>query len=65
MTDQERALADEGIERIKAAILRGVANGRPIDESTNAHVDAVFATWPKAAAVMAARIAELTQGGTR
>lgn len=61
LTDHERALADEGIERLEAAIIRGIAAGIPAQESIDRHIDAVFATWPAASLVMAERMAELRE----
>jgi len=61
LTDNERALADEGIERLEAAIIRGIAAGVPAQESIDRHIDAVFANWPAASLVMAERMAELTK----
>lgn len=61
LTDHERALADEGIERLEAAIIRGIAAGIPAQESIDRHIDAVFANWPAASMVMAERMAELSE----
>ena len=61
MRNEDRDLADEGIERLEAAIVRGVQGGMTWKESINVHIDAVFATWPAAAALMSARMVELTE----
>lgn len=61
LTDHERALADEGIERLEAAIIRGIAAGIPAQESIERHIDAVFDAWPAASMVMAERMAELSE----
>lgn len=60
LTQNERAMADEGIERLEAAVLRGVARGISVSESVDRHVDALFETYPGAAAVIFERMAELT-----
>ena len=60
LTDSERAMADEGIERLEAAILRGVSRGISVEEATDRHVDALFETYPGAASVIFERMAELT-----
>ena len=61
MTNKDRDLADEGIERLEAAVIRGVQGGMTWKESIDRHVDAVFATWPAAAALMSARISQRTE----
>ena len=61
MTNKDRDLADKGIERLEAAIVRGVQGGMTWKESIDRHVDAVFATWPAAAALLSARMVELTE----
>jgi hypothetical protein len=61
MTNEDRDLADEGIERLEAAVIRGVQGGMTWKESINVHIDAVFATWPAAAALMSARISQRTE----
>jgi len=61
MTNEDRDLADEGIERLEAAIIRGIAAGIPAQESIDRHIDAVFANWPAASMIMAERMAELSE----
>ena len=60
LTDHERAMADDGIERIEAAIMRSVENGVSLNEATDLHVNAIFEEFPHAALVMSLRMAELT-----
>ena len=61
MDEATKTLADEGIQRLEAAIERGIAAGLSARESVDRHVDALFATYPSAARVMLMRAVELSE----
>jgi hypothetical protein len=59
LTDELRAWADQGIARYNAAVDRAVAAGMDREEAKKAHTDVLFTTWPRAALIMTARLAEI------
>lgn len=61
LSDHERAMADEGIARLEAAIERAIEKGMDPEEAIDRHIDAVVDTWPHAALVMVVRSVELTK----